>query len=313
MCGLFGFSDYEEAMTPKQRQKLLHVLAEESEVRGTDASGIAYCSNGRVHAYKRPVAGGRLWFRLPRDASAAIGHTRMTTQGSAKHNCNNHPFLGRAGGAFALTHNGMIVNDFQLKAWHCLPATAIETDSYVAVQLIEQSGELSFASLRSMAESVQGMFTFVLLDAARNLWFVKGHNPLVIACFNGFFVYASTLGILSFAFRRCPWLGKPQRVFSPENGDMLKIDHRGRVLTDAFLMQKESYPRWDWYDGWKRGEGYNKAPLDDLLAVANGMGYTVEDIEYLLDEGYDESDIEELLYEPGALGACLAGRPSFAL
>ena len=45
-----------------------------------------------------------------------------------------------------------------------LPFTKIETDSYVAVQLLEQKKTLDFASLKYMAEQVEGSFTFTVLD-----------------------------------------------------------------------------------------------------------------------------------------------------
>ena len=67
----------------------------------------------------------------------------MTTQGSEEKNYNNHPFLGQAGGRqFALAHNGVLHNDLMLRRSLKLPHTKIETDSYVAVQLIERKKAL---------------------------------------------------------------------------------------------------------------------------------------------------------------------------
>lgn len=62
------------------------------------------------------------------------------------------------GRAFALAHNGVLYNDKALRRSLHLPGTKIETDSYAAVQLIERQKALSFSSLRSMAESVEGSF-----------------------------------------------------------------------------------------------------------------------------------------------------------
>ena len=42
MCSLFGLIDYEKRLTTRQRNKILNTLAKECEVRGTDATGIAY-------------------------------------------------------------------------------------------------------------------------------------------------------------------------------------------------------------------------------------------------------------------------------
>ena len=77
-----------------------------------------------------------------------MGHTRMTTQGDEKFNFNNHPFYGKTDLEFALAHNGVLYNDCRLRITEHLPSTRIETDSYVAVQLIEKKGTLDTDSLR---------------------------------------------------------------------------------------------------------------------------------------------------------------------
>ena len=92
MCCLFGMLDYGGNFTGRQRTAILSILATECEVRGTDAAGIAYNSGGSLRVYKRPVPAHKLRMRIPSDALFVMGHTRMTTQGSAKKNYNNHPF-----------------------------------------------------------------------------------------------------------------------------------------------------------------------------------------------------------------------------
>ena len=42
MCCLFGILDHHASLSVQQRTKLLSVLATQSEVRGRDATGIAY-------------------------------------------------------------------------------------------------------------------------------------------------------------------------------------------------------------------------------------------------------------------------------
>ena len=89
----------------------------------------------------------------------------MTKQGNAQFNQNNHPFLGHvAGNSFALAHNGVLWNDKELRMEENLPLTSVETDSYVAVQLLEQQKVLDFDSLQSMAEKVEGSFVFTVLE-----------------------------------------------------------------------------------------------------------------------------------------------------
>ena len=52
MCAIFGLIDYNHTLNAKQREKLLRVLAEECEKRGTDATGYAFNHNGKLAIYK---------------------------------------------------------------------------------------------------------------------------------------------------------------------------------------------------------------------------------------------------------------------
>lgn len=166
-----------------------------------------------------------------------MGHTRMTTQGSEEKNYNNHPFLGQAGGRqFALAHNGVLHNDLMLRRSLKLPHTKIETDSYVAVQLIERKKALDFASLKYMAEQIEGSFTFTLLDERNNWYLVKGDNPLCLYHFprSGLYIYASTEEILEKSIKKMRLcLERPKRVVV-KCGEILKIVEDGGVIRSTF-------------------------------------------------------------------------------
>ena len=117
----------------------------------------------------------------------------MATQGSAKYNQNNHPFAGKAEGKpFALAHNGVLRNGKTLKLTQALPETSVETDSHVAIPLVEKQNALNFASLQAMAEKVEGSFVFIVLDSGDPIWFVVGDNPLYQFHYEGVLLYAST-------------------------------------------------------------------------------------------------------------------------
>ena len=163
MCALFGWLDYKGIVSDKLLKKLTQALANAAEERGTDASGIAYVKNDKVTIFKRPKPAHKIRFNAPNGTRAIMGHTRMTTQGNEKFNFNNHPFYGRADVNFAFAHNGVLYNDKNLRMEKHLPQTQIETDSYVAVQLIEQQDKLDFDALKNMAESVQGSFCFTAI------------------------------------------------------------------------------------------------------------------------------------------------------
>ena len=195
MCGLFGFVHYGSDEI-KNLSVLTNSLAKQSTVRGMDASGIAYLKNGNIQIQKEARSAYYLELKHHDNIRALIVHTRNATHGSAEKNYNNHPFFGKAGNTrFALAHNGVLWND---RASLHLPKTKIETDSYIAVQLIEQQKKLTFDSIRTMSETVMGSFSFSILDDENSLWLVKGDSPLSILHFKEkkIFVYASTDEIL---------------------------------------------------------------------------------------------------------------------
>ena len=202
MCSLFGWLDYQGIIPHKVLRKLTQALANAAEERGTDAAGISYINEGKVVIYKRPKPAHKLHFNPSNGTSAVMGHTRMTTQGNEKFNYNNHPFPGVAGDtSFAFAHNGVLWNDKALRKDKLIPDTYIETDSYAACQLIEQQNKLDFDSLKYMAETVEGNFTFTILDDSNSLYIIKGSNPMCLLHFKdiGLYVYASTESIMKAA------------------------------------------------------------------------------------------------------------------
>lgn len=247
MCCLFGFIDYVGALSVRQKNYLIRELSIASEARGTDATGIAYNTSRGLQIYKRPLAAYRLHLRIPAEAHIVMGRTRMTTQGSAKKNFNNHPFLGHVKGeSFALAHNGVVWNDLELRRTKHLPRTKVQTDSFIAVQLIEQQKALNLSSLKCMAEQVEGSFSFSVLSEQDELWLVKGDNPLTIVHFPtvGVYVYASTAEILNKALARCGnWLGREEKG-DIAMGDIVRIDGNGRITRGAFDASKFYRSSW---------------------------------------------------------------------
>lgn len=304
MCCLFGFIDYAGALSVTQKSRLIRELSIAAEVRGTDATGIAYNTSRGLQIYKRPLAAHRLHLRIPAEAHVVMGHTRMTTQGSAKKNFNNHPFFGCVKGkSFALAHNGIVWNDLELRRTKHLPRTKVQTDSFIAVQLIEQQKSLNLSSLKCMAEQVEGSFSFSVLSEQDDLWLVKGDNPLTIVHFPkvGVYAYASTAEILNKALTRCGnWLGRGEKV-DIEMGDIVKIDRNNRITRGTFDASKFYLSSWGYWDT----PLYPKAPHSEeehlalLKSVAKAFGFTGEMIDRLLDHGFTTMEIEELLYDGG--------------
>ena len=304
MCCLFGIMDYGHKLSRKEKTKILSVLSVACEERGTDATGIAYNSGGSLKVYKRPLPAHLLWFKVNEDTNLVMGHTRMTTQGSEPYNGNNHPFPGKAGDTnFALAHNGVLSNDKRLRRQHDLPATKIETDSYIAVQLLEASGELSFASLASMAEKLEGSFTMTVLTDDDTLYVVRGDNPFTLFHFEklGFYIYASTEPILKTALKQLNLkLGKPTKI-KLDCGEILRIDAAGNMSRGQFDDSNIflGYSHWPRYYSrpavWETVQDSQASYIEDLKSVAAYYGIWPEDIDEMLVDGVTPEEIEELL------------------
>lgn len=297
MCCLFGVYDYTGGLTAVQKRRLVSALATASEARGTDATGVAYNSDGHLAVYKRPWPAHLMRFRLPENVRCVMGHTRMTTQGDEKKNCNNHPFVGAAGIPFALAHNGILYNDKELRQERKLPETNIETDSYIAVQLLEQQGKLSFSTIRTAAEALEGTLTLTILDGRDNLYIVRGNNPLTLYHFPrlGLYIYASTEAILKKGLKKgLPRADHPVEVVK-KAGDILRIDRHGRFTVEKFSTHNlwEANFRYCWptlstYSG-------EREYIDDLKSIAPAYGYDPHDIDAFLHYGMCPEEIEELM------------------
>ncbi len=297
MCSLFGLIDYGRALSARERQRTVTTLAQVCEARGKDATGIAYVSSGRLQIDKRPLAAHRIHFHLPHTVTAVLGHTRMATQGDAHINANNHPFRGwTCGGEFALAHNGVLTNDRELRVIEKLPATDIETDSYVAVQLIEQMGILDTDAIAQMAGLLEGSFTFTLLDEKGNHYFVRGNNPICLYHWPqaGVYIYASTGELLKAALAKLSLrLGRAEHIpLSP--GEILRIDRNGMQHRAAFstarLFSYRPFPAWTPLP-------YYPHEIERLRHRASMAGWVGDDIDELLADSITLDEIESFFSE----------------
>ncbi len=300
MCGIFGFIGYGDNQEKGiiDLDELTYSLAVESSVRGTDATGIAYVRNKRISISKQAKPAYQMSFKLPKNVSTVIGHTRHTTQGDEKHNQNNHPFYGRAGRTnFALTHNGILYNDSFLRNKYNLPVSNIETDSYVAVQLIEKKHKLNKESLTFMAEEVSGSFTFALLDDKETLYIVKGSSPISMIHFpkEKLYVYASTEEILwkalvdSDLFRRIK--SGEYEVLDVSDGEILQIHKNGGIERSIFALKDSFGLGMNMYRAGSIIYNEEDDEIDEIKSYASAHGYTSEEVDYLLSCGCTVDDL----------------------
>ena len=305
MCAVFGYLDYKEKVSNAILKKLIQNLSIAAEVRGTDATGISYVNYGKVVTFKKAKPAHKMKLYFPKNTRTVIGHTRMTTQGSEKYNYNNHPFDGRCGTeTFALAHNGVLYNDAELKAKYHLPKTQIETDSYVAVQLLEQEKQLHAESIKKMAELVNGSFVFTILRNDNTLFLVKGNNPLTLYHFPalGLYIYASTKSILDNALQQVNLSDKCFEIDVSE-GEIVEIASSGNLSKTTFAMQNSVFSPYNWDNlNWYEAEEQEEF----LLECCRMFGVPEEDVYLLLDYGFSADEIEEMLMNPNLLEDALA-------
>lgn len=303
MCAVFGYLDYKGKISNVTLKKLIHYLSVAAEIRGTDATGISYVNHGEMVTFKKPKPAHKVKLYFPRETKAVMGHTRMTTQGSEKYNYNNHPFEGHCGTeTFALAHNGVLYNDAELQKKYHLQKTAIETDSYVAVQLLERGQHLDTENVKYMAELVEGSFVFTILKNDNTLFLVKGNNPLTIYHFPkiGIYVYASTKSILDNALQQVNLSDKCCEI-DVSDGEIVEIAANGKLSKTAFAMQDYTHSVFNPYNWYKTEE-----QEEFLLECCRMFGVSEEDVYLLLDYGFSADEIEEMLMNTNLLEDALA-------
>ncbi len=301
MCAIFGFMDYKGLIGNTSLKKLIKALSIEAECRGTDATGISYVKGGETVTFKKAKPAHKVKLYFPADTKCVIGHTRMTTQGSEKYNYNNHPFESEKG--FALAHNGVIYNDKQLRHKYKLPDTKIETDSYVAVQLLEHFGGADIDNIKKMSELVEGSFVFTILRNDGTLFLVKGSNPLTLYHFPdlGLYVYASTKSILDNALKKSGLTYKKCEIKVTE-GEILQLNSDGTISRSTFEVKEKYHSFWNPYSF----NSYEFENEELLLEYCKMFGVSEEDVELLLKYGYDADTIEEMLMDTTMLEEALA-------
>ena len=193
------------------------------------------------------------------------------------------------------------MKDSLLPIMVCLPRTRIETDSYIAVQLIESKRQLNNDSIKFMAEKVKGSFSFSILDDKNNIYLIKGDSPLSILHFPKLkiYVYASTDEILYKALIDSPLFSALKNGEYKEipinEGEILKICSDGTLVYDTF--EYKSYYGRNWWEYSFCGMGYDcNDYINDLKSIAVYQGYSSDDIDDLIQSGFSPDEIEEYIY-----------------
>lgn len=178
MCGIFGLAALPHSGFDAQTAaRTLNHLFELSETRGREAAGLAVLAGGRISVHKDSVSAGKMIRSQPyraflsealsagddSTAIAAIGHSRLVTNGLQGIDENNQPIV-RDG--TVIVHNGIVVNVDSLWNEHpdLIPQTGVDTEVIPALLKKEMSGGADlWSALRTTFSSVYGEASIAML------------------------------------------------------------------------------------------------------------------------------------------------------
>lgn len=201
MCGIGAFQIVKGECEPAMVARVLLRLL---EVRGRDASGVAYHNKGETYIVKAAMSGSALAKQLDSDiGSTGIVHTRWATQGNPNNNKNNHPI--DVGGVVGV-HNGHISNDNELLSYCVDYQRQAQVDSEAVFALIAH-GTKGVRLCERLAK-VRGSAALLWLrtqDKHERLHIARlQSSPLVLGqTKGGSLIAASTEGILRETAKRC--------------------------------------------------------------------------------------------------------------
>ncbi len=194
-CGVVGVFGHPEA------SNLAYLGLYALQHRGQESAGIVSADEGRLHVHRgmgrvAEVFGSREIARLP--GAQAIGHVRYSTTGGSVLQNTQPVFINYRHGAFAIGHNGNLVNARELR-YRLEQEGAIfhtDMDTEVIVHLLARvPGNDAGERLSAALKQVSGAFSLVCLTETRLIGVrdPMGFRPLVLGRLidSGGFVLAS--------------------------------------------------------------------------------------------------------------------------
>ena len=151
-----------------------------------------------------------------------------------------------------------------------------------------------------MAETVEGNFTFTVLDQDNSLYIIKGSNPMCLLHFDslGLYVYASTESIMKNALRKVGLYKFVSVKIEVDEGDIMHIDRNGEITRSEFEPKLYRSKYLSWYGD---DEPYYGVHEEMLLAYCGCYGVDSSDVELLLEYGYTCDEIEDMLADHALL------------
>lgn len=224
MCGIFGIIANDSSAANTTFKGLLDI-----EYRGYDSWGVAYLDDDHFKIEKQTGF-------LPKDlkfpgTEVAIGHTRWATHGGVTE-LNAHPHTS-CDKKIVLVHNGIIENYLELKAGLKDHKILSETDTEIAVHLIEDEYQKSHdlkQSVSNVFKKAQGLNAFVVTDG-KTIVAVKKGSPIVAGDSDKGAIIASDPNAI---------LPHTKKMLFLEDNELIEIDGKGIKLFDALSLEPKN-------------------------------------------------------------------------
>jgi glutamine---fructose-6-phosphate transaminase (isomerizing) len=239
VCGIFGILGSGEAGLVRGLETLFLL----SESRGKEAAGLALHDGREISVLKEPLPASALirssQYRalidgvIAQRASqplAAVGHSRLVTNGRGAIAANNQPVIKDRAVA---VHNGIIVNDGRIWADHPELQREAEVDTEAFLALFEKSrreGQDERAALARAFAAIEGTASMaILLADCPQLLLATNTGSLYVSrpAENGRFYFASERYILETALARLE-PGRDAAIDAVLPGTGMTVDVRTR-------------------------------------------------------------------------------------
>jgi len=233
MCGIFGVTIGESLFRTSELPVLLKDLFLLSESRGKEASGIAVCSDEKIHVLKSAVAASsmirsRQYRQLIAETLreklteplAIIGHSRLVTDGSRYDQGNNQPVV--AGNCVGI-HNGIVVNTEEIWKEQSSLQRQYQVDSEVILALLrkflQEQGSIIQATQRIFS-TIQGAASIAVL--------FRDYDRLLLGTNNGSLYYSNIPSLKTLVFASEKYILK-----------QLLLKHVPKYATEASIKKIE--------------------------------------------------------------------------
>jgi len=229
----------------------------------------------------------KLIFEFKNKHEFLVGHNRLATQGCRRINKNNHPFHTNE---LCVVHNGIVSNDYDLKAEHELTYKE-QTDSAIIIHLmqkyLDEKVEIVEAIEKAANQLIGSLSVFIFHKPTKKLYYFKNSGTSFYIGFGVVGTKKVMLGSTNYTSLNDAYPNNDDKLISikePANNVLYEVRQ-----DDFYGLRKLETQTWATtivYNGWNEGRGgyyaNNRQFDDDYYPYYNNNKYaTVEPVQEL--------------------------------